>query len=158
MILSYANDVFSKLVLSGFTEINLTKLDVLSGFPEVKIGQKYTLNGKEVEGMPASLAEYSSIVVEYEVMPGWTEDVSAVKKFEDLPVNCQAYVLRLEELIGVPIRYLIPFILLFPFFYTFLEQSLLNYSHYFRLHRCYQYLLNRWIGVGPGRLDLIEKK
>lgn len=92
------------MVYSGFTEINLTKLDVLSGFPEVKIGQKYMLNGKEVEGMPASLAEYSSIVVQYEVMPGWTEDVSAVKKFEDLPANCQAYVLRLEELIGVPIR------------------------------------------------------
>jgi adenylosuccinate synthase len=82
---------------------------VLSGFPEVKIGQKYMLNGKEVEGMPASLAEYSSIVVQYEVMPGWTEDVSAIKKFEDLPANCQAYVLRLEELIGVPIRYFIIF-------------------------------------------------
>lgn len=78
---------------------------MLSGFPEVKIGQKYTLDGKEVEGMPASLAEYSSIVVEYEVMKGWTEDVSTVKRFEDLPANCQAYVLRLEELIGVPIRY-----------------------------------------------------
>lgn len=80
---------------------------MLSGFPEVKIGQKYTLDGKEVDGMPASLAEYSSIVVEYEVMKGWTEDVSTVKRFEDLPANCQAYVLRLEELIGVPIRYVV---------------------------------------------------
>ena len=89
---------------SGFTEINLTKLDVLSGFPEVKIGRAYTLNGQPVTGMPSSLREYSDIKVEYEVMPGWTEDVSNIKKFEDLPANCQAYVLRLEELIGVPIR------------------------------------------------------
>lgn len=89
---------------SGFTEINLTKLDVLSGFPEVKIGRAYTLNGQSVKGMPSSLREYSDIKVEYEVMPGWTEDVSNIKNFEDLPANCQAYVLRLEELIGVPIR------------------------------------------------------
>lgn len=88
----------------GFTEINLTKLDVLSGFPEVKIGRKYMLNGQEVKGMPSSLKEYSDIKVEFEVMPGWTEDVSNIKDFKDLPVNCQAYVLRLEELIGVPIR------------------------------------------------------
>ena len=93
------------LLLTGFTEINLTKLDVLSGFPEVKIGRKYMLNGQEVKGMPSSLKEYSDIKVDFEVMPGWTEDVSNIKNFKDLPVNCQAYVLRLEELIGVPIRW-----------------------------------------------------
>ena len=97
--------VLFSFLFSGFSEINLTKLDVLSGFPEVKIGRKYMLNGQEVQGMPSSLKDYSDIVVEYEVMPGWTEDVSQIKNFEDLPANCRAYVLRLEELIGVPIRY-----------------------------------------------------
>ena len=96
---------FDFLFLSvGFTEINLTKLDVLSGFPEIKIGRKYMLNGQEVKGMPSSLKDYSDIKVDFEVMPGWTEDVSNIKNFEDLPANCRAYVLRLEELIGVPIR------------------------------------------------------
>ena len=106
-------------MINGFSEINLTKLDVLTGFHEVKIGKRYLLKGEEVTGMPSSLREYAQVVMEYEVMPGWTEDISKVKRFEDLPANCQAYVLRLEELIGVPIR---------------------------------------WIGVGPGRQDLIERK
>jgi len=79
-------------MLNGFTEINLTKLDVLSGFKEVKIGVRYTLNGKEVHGMPSSLLDYAKVVVDYETMPGWNEDISKVKRFEDLPVNCQAYV------------------------------------------------------------------
>jgi adenylosuccinate synthase len=105
-------------MVNGFSEINLTKLDVLTGFPEVKIGKRYMFNGEEVHGMPSSLRQYAQVQMDYEVMPGWTEDVSKVKRFEDLPKNCQAFVLRLEELIGVPIK---------------------------------------WIGVGPGRLDLIER-
>jgi adenylosuccinate synthase len=60
-------------MINGFSEINLTKLDVLSGFPEVKIGTKYMLNGQEVKGMPSSLNTYAAIEVQYEVMPGWTE-------------------------------------------------------------------------------------
>ena len=106
-------------MVNGFSEINLTKLDVLTGFSEVKIGKRYMHNGVEVHGMPSSLRQYAQVQMDYEVMPGWTEDVSKVKRFEDLPKNCQAFVLRLEELIGVPIK---------------------------------------WIGVGPGRLDLIERK
>jgi adenylosuccinate synthase len=106
-------------MVNGFTEVNLTKLDVLTGFDEVKIGVKYVLNGKEIKYMPSSLVEYSNVVVEYESMPGWKEDISKAKKFEDLPLACQTYVLRLEELMGVHIR---------------------------------------WIGVGPGRDDVIERK
>jgi adenylosuccinate synthase len=93
-------------MLNGFTEINLTKLDVLTGFSEVKIGKRYMLDGKEVTGMPASLKDYAKVVVEYETMPGWTEDISKARTFEELPPNCRAYVLRLEELIGVPIRWI----------------------------------------------------
>jgi adenylosuccinate synthase len=59
-------------IINGFTEINLTKLDVLTGFPEIKIGVKYLHgpNKEEVIGMPASLRKYSEIEVEYETMPG----------------------------------------------------------------------------------------
>ena len=69
--------------------------------------------------MPASLKVYSDVVVDYETMPGWAEDISKVKTFDELPANCKAYILRLEELIGLPIR---------------------------------------WIGVGSGRLDIIERR
>jgi adenylosuccinate synthase len=44
--------------------------------------------------------------VKYETMPGWTEDLSQAKTFEELPINCQNYINRLEELIGVPIKYI----------------------------------------------------
>ena len=47
--------------------------------------------------MPASLGTYSKVEVVYETMPGWTEDISTASSFEQLPKNCQAYVLRLEE-------------------------------------------------------------
>ena len=105
-------------MLNGVTHINLTKLDVLTGFPEIKIGVEYTFDGKILDGMPASLDVYSNVQVRYETMPGWNEDISNTKSFSELPPNCQAYVLRLESLLGAPIK---------------------------------------WIGVGPGRLDMIEK-
>ena len=47
--------------------------------------------------MPASLRRYADVNMGYEVMPGWTEDISKARRFEDLPINCQKYVLRLEE-------------------------------------------------------------
>lgn len=93
-------------MLNGFSEINLTKLDVLSGFEEVCIGVKYLHEGKELKTMPASLRKYSEVQVEYETMRGWHEDISNAKKFSDLPLNAQAYVLRLEELMGLPIRWI----------------------------------------------------
>jgi adenylosuccinate synthase len=56
--------------------------------------------------MPASLRTYSEVQVEYEIFPGWEEDISRVRKFEDLPDNAQKYVLRIEELLGVHIRWI----------------------------------------------------
>ena len=82
------------------------------------MGKAYKYKGGYLDTMPASLEVLSNVEVEYEVMPGWTEDISMIKNFADLPVNCQLYVLRVQELIGVPIR---------------------------------------WIGVGPNRLDVIDR-
>ena len=93
-------------MVNGFSEINLTKLDVLSGFDQICIGVKYVYKGKELKTMPASLRTYSEVEVVYETMPGWNEDISNAKNFSDLPENAQAYVLRLEKLIGLPIRWI----------------------------------------------------
>ena len=92
--------------INGFTSLNLTKVDVLTGLPEVKIGKAYKYNGQYLSTMPASLEILSKVEVEYEVMPGWTEDISQCKSFSDLPMNCQKYILRVQELIGVPIRWI----------------------------------------------------
>lgn len=96
---------FSTLI-NGFTSINLTKLDVFTGLEEIKIGKAYKYNGEYLEGMPANLKVMSSIEVEYETLPGWKEDISNVTEFEKLPVNAQKYVLRVQELLGVPIRWI----------------------------------------------------
>ena len=58
---------------------------------------QYKCDGSVVEGMPASLKTYSNVQVVYEVMPGWMEDISQAKTFDELPANCKAYVLRLEQ-------------------------------------------------------------
>mmetsp|Transcript_24323 Transcript_24323/g.52432 ORF Transcript_24323/g.52432 Transcript_24323/m.52432 type:complete len:545 (-) Transcript_24323:1746-3380(-) len=93
-------------LINGFTSLNLTKLDVLTGLAEVKIGRAYKHKGKIVNTMPSCLKTMSEIEVIYETVPGWSEDISKARSFEDLPVNAQRYVLRVQELLGVPIRWI----------------------------------------------------
>ncbi len=85
----------SSVMLNGLTHIALTKLDVLSGLPTVRICTGY-------EGHDALPDDLVSAVPVYEDLPGWVEDLSGCRTFEALPATCQAYVERLEELVGVP--------------------------------------------------------
>ena len=94
------------IVLNGINSINLTKLDVLTGFKSIKIGTGYKLNGKEVSFIPASLEDFENVEVIYEDLPGWEEDISKVEKFENLPENAKHYVTRLEEIFEVPINFI----------------------------------------------------
>lgn len=147
-------------LVNGFTSLNLTKLDVLDEFDEIQIGVRYMHKGVELITMPSSLkvgalhvlrgggvfADHlrtnrfdlyklliwlfciliipyfwqvlSELEVEYETVPGWRSSIAKCRNFEDLPPQAQAYVRRIEELTGVPVR---------------------------------------WIGVGPGRLDVIDR-
>jgi adenylosuccinate synthase len=93
-------------MINGFTSLNLTKIDVLTGLEEVKIAKAYKYKDEYIDTMPASLTILSNVEVEYETLPGWTEDISGCRTFEELPANCQTFVLRVQELIGVPIRWL----------------------------------------------------
>ncbi|GKY91088.1 hypothetical protein MPSEU_000081600 [Mayamaea pseudoterrestris] len=93
-------------LINGFTSINLTKVDVLTGLEEVKLGKAYKYKGEYLSTMPANLTVLSDVEVEYESLPGWSEDISDCKTFEDLPDNCQRYILRVQELLGVPIRWI----------------------------------------------------
>jgi len=92
--------------LNGYTSINLTKLDILTGLDEIKIAVAYTHNGKRLEMFPASLKVLSEVQVEYITVPGWKEDLSPVKAFDELPENARNYVLKVESLFGVPIRWI----------------------------------------------------
>ncbi|CAN8075595.1 unnamed protein product [Agarophyton chilense] len=90
--------------INGYTQICLTKLDVLSHFETLKIGVSYNVRGRKMTYYPASLKLLGEAQVEYVEMPGWKGvDISGVRTFEDLPENAQQYVLKIEELIKVPI-------------------------------------------------------
>ena len=92
--------------INGYTAINLTKLDVLTGLPSLQIAKNYRFKGELLKSFPASLAILENVEVEYEEMPGWKEDISKARSFESLPKNAQAYVKRIEELIGCRVGFI----------------------------------------------------
>src|ERR1700710_55203 len=86
--------------VNGITDFFLTKLDVLSGLERVPICVAYDVDGERHTEMPMTQTEFHHARPVYEELPGWSEDISGARTFEDLPANAQAYVLALEEMIG----------------------------------------------------------
>ena len=89
--------------LNGLTDIALTKLDVLSGFDEIKICVAYDYEGRRMDYPPQESGALERVMPIYESVPGWKEDITACKTWDELPEAARAYVLRLEELSGVPV-------------------------------------------------------
>ncbi|MFC9516283.1 adenylosuccinate synthase [Nocardiaceae bacterium NPDC056970] len=89
--------------VNGITDYFLTKLDVLSSLDTIPICVAYDVDGVRVDEMPMSQTDVHHAKPIYEEMPGWWEDISQCRTFEELPVNAQNYVLRLEELSGARI-------------------------------------------------------
>lgn len=89
--------------LNGIDFLILTKLDVLSGFERIKIAYNYRVHGASVDDMPMTVAEMNDLEVDCIEVPGWDEDLSAVRSFDDLPKNAQAYIRKIEELVGCPV-------------------------------------------------------
>jgi adenylosuccinate synthase len=89
--------------VNGLTGIALTKLDVLSDFDTIKVCTGYTFEGKVLETLPASLDVFEKCQPVYEELPGWKQDITGVRNFDQLPATAQSYVHRLEELAGCPI-------------------------------------------------------
>jgi len=96
---------FTKL-LNGYTSFNLTKLDIMTGIPEIKIGVTYRYKGEKLPAMPGSLEILSKVEVEYITMPGWAHSLAKMRKFEELPIEAQNYVKKIEELTGVFIEWI----------------------------------------------------
>ena len=89
--------------INGLTDIFLTKLDVLTGIKEIPVCVAYEVDGKRVDEVPVSQTDFHHAKPIYEVYPGWDEDITGAKKFEDLPKNAQDYVRALEKLSGTRI-------------------------------------------------------
>lgn len=90
--------------LNGITAVALTLLDVLSGLDQIKICTGYNVRGQKLERFRADMDTLAEVEPIYEEMPGWKEDISGCKSFDELPANAKKYVLRLESLIGCPIK------------------------------------------------------
>jgi adenylosuccinate synthase len=89
--------------INGLTDIFLTKLDVLTGIKEIPVCVAYKVDGVRTEEIPVSQSDFHHAQPIYENYPGWDEDITGAKKFEDLPKNAQDYVLALEKLSGTRI-------------------------------------------------------
>jgi adenylosuccinate synthase len=89
--------------INGLTDIFLTKLDVLTGIKEIPVCVAYDVDGVRMEEIPVSQSDFHHAKPIYEIFPGWDEDITGAKKFEDLPKNAQDYVLALEKLSGTRI-------------------------------------------------------
>ncbi|WP_151530146.1 MULTISPECIES: adenylosuccinate synthase [Corynebacterium] len=92
--------------VNGFTDLFLTKLDVLTGIGEIPICVAYDVDGTRFDEMPMTQSDFHHATPIYETMPAWEEDITGCRSFEDLPPKAQDYVRRLEELSGCRISYI----------------------------------------------------
>ncbi len=92
--------------LSGITELCLTKLDVLSGLEEIQVCVNYKLDGKAVRYADVDAYGLNKVECVYQTVPGWNEDISAKRSFEELPSNAQRYIKMVEIAAGVPVKWI----------------------------------------------------
>lgn len=88
---------------SGLTSLILNKLDTMSGLKTIKICTGYEKNGEVITEFPASLEELALCRPIYEELPGFDEDVTKIRNFDELPENAKRYIQRIEEVCGVHI-------------------------------------------------------
>lgn len=93
------------VLVSGLTSMAVTKLDVFDSFDEIKVCTAYKdiRTGEIIEFYPTDVSIHKYLEPVYETHKGWNEDISSVRKYEDLPENAKKYLARLEELMGVKI-------------------------------------------------------
>jgi adenylosuccinate synthase len=87
--------------LNGLTGLAVTKLDVLSGQPQLKIARKYVVDGQDFNCMPANIRKIEKIRPVYEEMPGWSDEIRHVRALADLPAAARDYIKRIEDITGV---------------------------------------------------------
>ncbi|MEO8108226.1 MAG: adenylosuccinate synthase, partial [Actinomycetes bacterium] len=89
--------------INGVTDFVLTKLDVLTGWDEIPVCVAYEVDGKRFDEMPMSQSDFHHATPVLEYLPGWSEDISSARTFDDLPTNARNYVQTLEAMSGAPI-------------------------------------------------------
>jgi len=93
-------------IVNGFTELVITKLDVLSGFNELKVCTAYKINGEKTKDFPADLLDCENVEPVYETLPGWNVDISGMQDIIELPENARCYLDIIENEVDLPISYI----------------------------------------------------
>ena len=89
--------------ISGLNYLSLMLFDVLSGLDKIRICTGYKLDGKAIDYVPSTISQLERVEAEYIEMDGWSEDITAIKSYDELPANAKAYIAKLEELTGVEV-------------------------------------------------------
>ncbi len=87
--------------LNGLTGLAITKLDVLSGQPKLKMATSYELGDRSLNAMPSNIRDAARVKPVYEELAGWQSEINEVTAYEDLPVEAKDYVKRIEDFTGV---------------------------------------------------------
>lgn len=90
-------------MINGLTDIVLTKLDVLGGLDEIKVCVGYEIDGEVYDYVPSDQSDVAKAKAVYKVLPGWKEDISKCKTWDELPETCKAYVEFIEQFCEVPV-------------------------------------------------------
>jgi len=89
-------------MINGFTELAITKLDVLSNLTEIKVCTAYELDGKRTQRFPSDLHTLERAVPVYETLPGWNRDISGITSYEQLPAEARDYLDFISDFLEVP--------------------------------------------------------
>ncbi|KAG9204596.1 hypothetical protein G6514_000380 [Epicoccum nigrum] len=90
---------------NDYTSLNLTKLDVLDDFEELKIATSYSHKGQKLEGFPSNPDVLAEVEVHYETLPGWKKPTTGAKSYYDLPSQARAYIEFIEKFVGVKVKW-----------------------------------------------------
>lgn len=92
--------------INHYTSFNLTKLDILDSFEEIKVATGYKIDGQDLPTFPATVDALSKAEPIYETLPGWNSPTTGVKTYEDLPVNTKKYIEFIEKYCGVRVKWI----------------------------------------------------
>lgn len=91
---------------NDYTAINLTKLDVLDDFAEIKVATAYSYKGQKLDGFPANPEILAEVEVQYDTLPGWQKPTTGATSWYDLPHQARSYIEYIEKFIGVKVKWI----------------------------------------------------
>lgn len=90
--------------LAGVNQIAITKLDILSGLPKIKVCVGYKINNKKIACSSCGYNELAKVKPVYKEFIGWKEDITRLKKYHELPQNCRRYIEFIEKFLSIPVK------------------------------------------------------